>query len=418
VVTLDERATAGELTVAVRGGEILAVGEEAELRRRYRRARRIDCRQRLLLPGLVNAHLHPELHILKGAVEELDLHDWNDAGHLQAALAYLSSEEGRHAQRAGVLASLAEALLGGTTCIGTYGVTAGSEAACAAALRALGLRGHITIRDATFPILPDPPAPHMYRLHAEEALDDAELRAAAAAHARGERIVMHAAETAYRIGLARDLFGMTTIRLLDRWGLLSRRMLLSHAVHVDDEEAALLAARGAQVIASPAAELKLADGVGPFAEYLRLGVPLALGTDAAVCNNANDMFLEMRLLGLSQKIRYGAHALPAEQILRTATRGGARALGEAERLGSIEAGKAADLLLLEQASPRLQPLLHRPGFSNVAANLVYAATSQDVTDVMVAGRWRVRDRRLLTADAGRIWDEIGAEARILYDHIL
>src|SRR5690606_21315640 len=157
--------------------------------------------------------------------------------------------------------------------------TVGADEAAAATLRAFGMRGHVTIRDVEFrPAAGDDGAavvpayqldpPRMYRLHAEEALTTAELEAAASAHAGGERIVMHAAETRHRIELVRSAFGLTTVRLLDHYGLLSGRMLLSHAVHVDEEERAMLARSGACIIASPAAEMKLADGIAPITAYL------------------------------------------------------------------------------------------------------------------------------------------------------
>src|SRR5688500_7123009 len=123
-------------------------------------------------------------------------------------------------------------------------------------------------------------------------------------------------------------------------------MLLSHAIYVVAGERALLAERGAPVVASPAAEMKRGDGVGPIVEYLADGVAVALGTDCAICNNSNDMFIEMRQLGLVQKLRYGAHAISAEQILLTATRGGARALGY-QRLGALDEGWQADLVLVD-----------------------------------------------------------------------
>jgi 5-methylthioadenosine/S-adenosylhomocysteine deaminase len=257
----------------------------------------------------------------------------------------------------------------------------------------------------------------MYRLHAEEALTAAELEAAAAAHARGERIVMHAAETRHRLDLVTAAFGLTTVRLLDHYGLLSERMLLSHAVHVDAEEQDLLARTHTCVVASPAAEMKLADGIAPIADYIAAGMTVALGTDSAVCNNGNDMFLECRQLGLTQKLARGADALPADRILRCATADGARALGGADRFGAIARGLSADIVLVDTSSPRLQPLLHREAFTNVAANLVYAATAQDVTDVMVRGHWCVRDRRLTVADQDRLWDELARAAATLHDRI-
>jgi 5-methylthioadenosine/S-adenosylhomocysteine deaminase len=423
VLTCDDAGTRGELTLAVAEERIAAVGPAAALRRRFPHAERVRCRGRVLLPGLINAHLHPDLHMLKGELEELGLHDWAGARRFNTAVAFLDTPAGRPLQRAAIRASFAEAVLGGTTCVGAYGVTDGAEALCAEAFAELGLRGHITIRDPSFPPVPTAPPTDldgrrtriMYRLHAEERLDEAELQAAAVAHARGERLVMHAAETAHRVHLSHQHFGATTVRLLHRRGLLSPRMLLSHAVHIDAEEIELIARHGAPVVVSPAAEMKLSDGVPPVVELLRHGVPVALGTDAAVCNNGTDMFLEMKLLGLAQKLRYGAASVPAEQILLMATRHGAAALGEAGVYGALVEGMAADLILVDAKSLRMQPLVTDPARPNVAANLVYAATAADVTDVMVAGRWIVRRRRLLTASARAIARELDDAARRLHE---
>jgi 5-methylthioadenosine/S-adenosylhomocysteine deaminase len=385
----------------------------------------VDCSNRIIMPGLINAHLHPELHVLKGAVEELDLHDWVGAEWFDAALVLLSSDEGRAIQRAAIRAAIADCLLSGTTCVATYGVTTGADESVASVLAELGARGHITVRDTQFRPLPGPvqPAhrlvpPRMYRLHAEEALTPAELTAAAVAHRRGERLVMHAAETERRLRLVMEHFGTSTVRLLERYGLLSERTLLSHAVYVDADEQTLLALNRVPVVSSPTAEMKLADGLAPIVDMLRLGVTVALGTDCAICNNSSDMFLEMRQLGLSQKLRYGAHAISAEQILLSATVHGARALGAEGQLGALAEGMSADLVLVHVDNARLQPLVVGARFNNVAANLVYAATGQDVTDVMIAGRWIVRERNLQTADARAIWRDLNTATHELYERIL
>jgi 5-methylthioadenosine/S-adenosylhomocysteine deaminase len=423
VLTLDRARTRGMLSVAVTQGRIAAVDSRSALRTRFPRARRISCRHRVLIPGLVNAHLHPELHVLKGELEELNLHDWKDAERFNAAVDFLGTAAGAAAQVAAIRAALAEAVLGGTTCVGTYGVSNGSEVTCEAGLREIGLRGTVTLRDETFAPLDGTatawqrPTPAMYRLHAEERLDIAELEAARRAHDRGERIVMHAAETRHRLDLVRHRFGTTTIRLLHSYGLLSPRTLLSHAVFVDDEEIAMIARAGACVVVSPAAEMKLADGIPPVQDMQRHGIPVAIGTDAAVCNNGTDMFLEMRLLGLSQKLRYGAGAAPAEQILLMATRAGAAVLGAAGSVGALEPGMEADIIAVDTRNPRMQPLVFDDERSNVAANLVYAATAADVTDVMIGGRWIVRQRRLLTAHAGSLWSGIAHAAHSLHSRL-
>lgn len=273
VLSLDGRDTRGRLSVAVADGRIDAVGARSAMRARHTGARRVDCRGRVIMPGLVNAHLHPDLHVLKGELEQLGLHDWDGAHRYNAAVDFLGTAAGAAVQRAAVRASLAEAALSGTTCVGTYGVSTNSERVCAESLREVGLRGSVTIRDVTFAPRTEAVgaaadgaavAPHalppLYRLHAEEALYQAELDAATAAHARGDRIVMHAAETRERIDLAKRRFGTSTVSLLERNGLLSPAVLLSHAVHVDTAELDIMARRGVNVVVSPAAEMKLADG--------------------------------------------------------------------------------------------------------------------------------------------------------------
>jgi 5-methylthioadenosine/S-adenosylhomocysteine deaminase len=426
VVALDDAGTIAPHAVAVASGRIAAVGPEDEVRRRHPGLPLRRYGGRLLMPGLVNAHLHPELHLLRGLVEGLDLHAWGDHRLLNRALARLNRPDGAAMQRAATRAALAETALAGATCVFTYGVSAGSEATCAAALAELGLRGAITIRDAAFPADPPGLPPEsddgspgrplrFYRLHAEEALFEPELRAAAAALGRGARIAMHAAETRTRVDMARARFGRSTLRLLAERRLLSPRTLLSHAVHVDDAEIDQIAAAGARVVASPAAEMKLGDGCAPFAAMVAAGVHVAVGTDAAVCNNASDMLLECRVLGLLQAHGSGPAALAPEQILRCATRGGAALVPEA-RFGAIAEGWLADLILVDTANPRAQPLVHAHGASNVYANLVYSLTGQDVTDVMAAGRWVVRDRELAGAGADTIRaDLVAATAELIHD---
>jgi 5-methylthioadenosine/S-adenosylhomocysteine deaminase len=205
---------------------------------------------------------------------------------------------------------------------------------------------------------------------------------------------------------------MTTVRLLHKYELLSPRMLLSHAIHIDDDEIEMIARTRTPVVVSPSAEMKLADGIPPAQQLLERGVTVAIGTDAAVCNNSNDMFLEMRSLGLAQKLRYGPQAAPAEQILLMATRHGAAALG-LDDTGHLAQGMAADLVMVDTAGPRLQPLLTEGPHENVATNLVFAATAADVTDVMVGGRWIVRRRRLLTLDTRALWRDLAHAGRSL-----
>ena len=408
VVPVGDTTAPRPMDVLVRGGRIESVttpGDAAP----PADAERIDCSGRILLPGLVNAHFHPELHLLRGLLEELSLAEWRSCDRLQRSLDALDDPTAEPLQRAAVRAALAECALAGATRVACYGVSPRIEHMAAEAMAELGLTGWVTIRDAAFAPVETGVVPHMYRLHAEEKLDDVELRAAAAAHERGERIVMHVAETAERVRLARAHFGTTPIRLLARYGLLSPRMLLSHAVHIDDEEADLIAESGACVVSSPVAEAKLADGIAPIAGLHQRGVPIALGTDAAVCNNSCDVLLEARFLGLLQRLTGGANTLPAMSLLRFGTLDGARALGE-DRPRGIVAGACADITTLDATALHMLPLVRADGISNVAAAIVFSGSGRDVTDVMTGGRWVVRDRKLLSLDAEELGQDLDRAA--------
>ena len=414
VVPLDgARTRPAPMDVLVRAGRIEALLHREADRTRPADAEIVDCRGRIVLPGLVNAHLHPELHLLRGMLEDLSLHEWPGCLPLQRSLEVLDGPAGEPLQRAAVRAALAECALAGATQVVCYGVSCRIERIAAEELAALGLHGWVTIRDAAFAPA-ESSRPHMYRLHAEEALTETELTSASEAHARGEWIVMHVAETRERVELARERFGTTPIRLLARYGLLSPRVLLSHAVHVDDEEIDLIAAARAPVLASPVAEAKLADGLAPVDAMHRRGVRVALGTDAAVCNNTCDLLLEARTLGLLQRLSSGAGALPAETLLRFATVDGAAALEHPAAAG-LAPGAPADIVMLDAAAPHMLPLVHRGAGSNLFASIVFSGSGRDVTDVMVQGRWVVRERRLVPADGTAIAAGLQAAAEELLD---
>ena len=418
VVPLDRAGTRpAAYDVLIRDGRVAALFprgadeglDAADARRTTSHGPIVDCTGRIILPGLVNGHLHPELHLVRGLVEDLSLHEWPACVPLQRALDALDDPETEPIQRAAVRAAIAECALAGAGTIVCYGVSPRVDEIAAQELAALGLNGWTTIRDVAFEPRARGARPHMYRIHAEEALDDAELRAAAAAHERGEWLIMHVAETRERVALARRTFGTTPIRLLERYGLLSPRVLLSHAVYVDDEEIDLIAEAGAPVLASPVAEAKLADGLAPVAAMHRAGVRVALGTDAAVCNNSCDLLLEARMLGLLQRLDNGAATLPAERLLRFATVEGAAVLDSPAAAG-IAPGAPADLVLLDATAPHMLPLVHRPELSNLLANIVFSGTGRDVTDLMVEGRWVVREGRLVAADVARIGADLASAA--------
>jgi 5-methylthioadenosine/S-adenosylhomocysteine deaminase len=210
---------------------------------------------------------------------------------------------------------------------------------------------------------------------------------------------IHLHETAHEIEESLRTHGERPMARLERLGLVSERLIAVHAVHLLPEEIQLLARRGSTVAHCPASNLKLGSGIAPIAQLLAAGANLGIGTDGAASNNRMDMLSELRLAALLAKGASGdPSVLPASMALEAATLGGARALGLERRIGSIEAGKEADLAAFDLAGAETQPVF------DPVSQLAYAAGREQVTDVWVAGQAVVRTRQVLVEsqdDAGR-----------------
>lgn len=346
---------------------------------------------RLLMPGLVNGHLHSEYLLFKGILEERRLREWE--GNLGYTQVFDLLEQPLDVESLERLyrALYLEQLLRGVTFVGEFNCADLSARVAERIQAEVGIEGSVTAK------LDEPKALshlHLYQLHHEGGIGLQELEQAAARKRQEPhaRFTLHAAESEERVQLIQQRFGKTLIELLAEYDLLSERTLLSHAVHLTSAERNMLARTGAFVVASPTGEMKLCDGVSPIPALLEAGVRVCLGTDCASCNNDADLFLEMKTLGLLHKLTSGAHVLPADQLLGLATESGYRAFGITDR-GRIAPGMRADLITLDLLAPSLVPMIHTTQRSNVCANLVYACTGREVCDVMIAGRWQVRHKQ-------------------------
>ena len=222
------------------------------------------------------------------------------------------------------------------------------------------------------------------------------------------RFHIHACETAHEVADVRARFGRSPIELLDEVGLLRPGSVLAHAVVLDDAEIERLAATGTAVTHCPASNMKLASGFCRVPELQAAGVTIGLGTDGPSSSNDLDMFAAMRTASLIHKgNRLDPTILPATTVLRMATIDGSRALGLDDRIGSIEVGKQADLVLLDAESPSLTPTY------DPISSVVYSASRADVTDVWVGGRQVVADRACTTIDVERTLAEARAEADVI-----
>ena len=212
---------------------------------------------------------------------------------------------------------------------------------------------------------------------------------------------IHVAETQFEVRQCREANGCSPVKYLHDLGILDARTLLIHAVWVDEHDIEIIAGSGARIVHCPESNMKLASGIAPVPDFIAAGVPTGLGTDGCASNNDLDLFGEMDTAAKVHKAhRLDPTVLDAIGVLRMATIDGACVLGLERQTGSLEAGKQADLIGIDLRQPHLMPHYHP------ASHLVYAARGSDVLNVMIAGRWVVQDRQLITIDLNSLLDEV------------
>jgi 5-methylthioadenosine/S-adenosylhomocysteine deaminase len=404
-VVLDDHA------VAVRDGAIVAVLPTAEARARFDARETVSRPDAALVPGFVNAHTHNPMTLLRGVADDLPLKVWLQQHIWPIEGAVIGPEFVAD----GVTLAIAEMLRGGTTCVNENYFFPDVQAAT---YRRHGFRARIGLPVIDFPTAwaksDDEYFDKAGEVH-DQWRDDALIGTAFAPHApytvndaNFERIRMladqldlpvhlHLHETAQEVQQSVDEHGQRPIARLDRLGLVNDRLIAVHMTQLTEGEIHLCAERGVSVVHCPESNLKLASGFCPACALERAGVTLAIGTDGCASNNDLDMVGEMRTAALLAKAVAGdAAALDAFSSLRAATLGGAKAIGFDHLVGSIEPGKQADLACIDLSALETQPLHH------VVSQLVYAAGRQQVTDVWIAGRARLRRRELVDMDVAAI----------------
>jgi cytosine/adenosine deaminase-related metal-dependent hydrolase len=363
----------------------------------------------------VQAHVHLCQVLFRNQADGLELLDW-----LAQRIWPLEAAHDARSLRLSARLGAAELLLGGTTAILDMGTVRHTGEVLRAAEES-GLRyvGGKCLMDAGYPGLREETA----RALAEtEALglawhgrDEGRLQWAlcprfilscseplwagvrALSERHGWRVHTHASENRAEVAAVRAQVGEDNVAWFHAAGLGNERLVLAHCVHLTARERRMMAASGAHAVHCPGANLKLASGFAPLPTLLAAGVRVALGADGAPCNNTLDALREVRLAATLHLPRFGPRALPASEVLELATLGGARALGLEREIGSIEVGKRADLAILDLAAPHCAP-----AGPDLHATVVYCARGSDVTDVVVDGRWLVRDRRLRSLDVPAI----------------
>ncbi len=397
--------------VVIDGGRIRAIVPHAEARSDYRAGHVAELRDHVLLPGLVNAHTHAAMALMRGLADDLPLMRWLEE--------HIWPTEGRWVGdefvRDGTLLAVAEMLRGGTTCFNDmylYPSDTGRTAAAA------GLRCTVGLIVLDFPTAwaggaeeyltraaevhdefrSHPLVDTAFAPHAPYTVSDGPLeRIRILADELDVPVHIHLHETRGEVENAVAAQGARPLARLDRLGLLSPRLMAVHMTELTEAEIGRLAACGAHVVHCPESNLKLASGFCPVAKLLAAGVNVALGTDGAASNNDLDMVQEMRTASLLAKAVAGdATAVPAHRAIAMATIAGARALGRDDTIGSLVPGKAADVIAVDLGAIESQPVY------DAASQVAFSASRRQVTDVWVAGRRLLHDGQLLTVDEDRV----------------
>ncbi len=397
-----------EHAVAINDGKIIDLLPASEARQRYRAGVLVQRPDHILIPGFVNAHTHAAMSLLRGIADDMPLELWLTEGVWPVENRWNSAEMVRDGTRL----AIAEMLLSGCTCFSDQYFFPEIVAETAVDLHMRAMVGTPVIEFATAwadsaaqclskaaDLVHDPYADHplissCFAPHSTATVSDesfTELRVLA--DQLDTRIQIHLHESAQEIENELNSSGKRPIARLQDLGLVNASLMAVHAVHVTDEEIALFADAGVAVAHCPRSNLKLADGIAPIAAYKEAGVTVALGSDSAASNNVMDMLGEMRTAALLAKAQaQDATAIPAAQALRMATLDGAESLGLADSIGSIEAGKWADLACIDLRHINSQPVY------DPISQLVYTVQPHQVSDVWVAGKHQVDNGRLTHID--------------------
>jgi len=425
ILTMDEELTQYRHgALAVKNDSILAVGPEAEIKAEYDAPQVVDCGGKILMPGLVNAHTHVPMTLLRGLADDLRLDVWLMGYMWPVEREFVSPEF----CRLGTLIACAEFIRSGVTAFADMYFFEDDVAQATAEAGLRGVCGQSVLkfptsdapsfedglaRARTFiqkwkghPLIVPSVAPHAPYTTTPEI-----LKACAQLAAEFDvPLQIHISETALEVENMREENGMPVVPYVKKQGLFDAKVLAAHCVHIDEGEMRTLQHARAGVAHNPSSNLKLASGFAPVSKMLETGLNVGIGTDGPASNNDLDMFEEVRLAAfLAKTVSNDPTSLPAPQALAMATRIGAQAMHIGDITGSLVPGKRADLILFD-----LSPLHNSPRFerdpNGAYAQIVYAGKSTDVTDVMVNGKWLMRDRQMLTLNEAELLAQAAAYA--------
>jgi len=383
----------------------------------------IDAKGGIVMPGLINTHTHLPMTLFRGLADDLPLNTWLNEHIFPAEKKHINPESVRY----GTLLACSEMLLSGTTtcCDGYFLEETVAEAVSDSGMRAVLGQGII---DFPAPGVADPSEniktavefakkwlgvspniiPSIF-CHSPYTCSTRTLKdAKTAADNKGLLFQIHVSETKQELNQIQSEHRMTPVKYLDSIGILDANTLCAHCVWIADYDIEIIAKQNAKISHNPESNMKLAAGVAPIPRCLDSGITVGLGTDGCASNNNLDLFQEMDTAAkLHKVVNHDPTVMDAKSVITMATIAGAKAIGLGNETGSIEVGKQADLIIIDTDKPHLTPLY------NPVSHIVYAAQGSDVRDVLVAGEFLVRNRKLLTLDPDDILERVTEISKLI-----
>ncbi|MEE4178017.1 MAG: amidohydrolase [Bacteroides sp.] len=401
--------------LAVKDGEIVALGTTAELQNTYEATQVIDATGKLVMPGLINTHTHSPMTIFRGYADDLHLKEWLYDHIFPIEAEFVNPEN----VRTGTRLAIAEMLLSGTT---TFNDMYYYVDEMATVVDQVGIRAVLTESLIDFSV-PNSPSPEHALAVTEKLINKWNVHplitigiSAHAPYTTSPEVIkkgkdlsdkyqlpfnIHISETRGEFDMIQKEYGMTPVRFLDEAGVLGPNVVAAHCVHVTPEDIEIFAKRGVGVAHNPQCNMKLASGVAPVPEFLKAGVKVGIGTDGVASNNDLDLFDEVRSAAFIHKLNSNdPTVLDAQTAIGLATMGGARVLGMEHLIGSLETGKRADIIILDMDQPHAHPVY------NIYSLIVYSIRGSDVETVLVDGKLMVHNRKLVTLDLDRLYDKV------------
>ena len=406
--------------IAIDGGLIIDIDNVKNINAKYQTDNRISGKHKIALPGLINGHSHAAMTLLRGIADDRSLIDWLNNYIFPLEQQFVNADF----VRIGTELACWEMIRGGTT---TFVDMYFYPDVISKVVTKCGLRGLIssTISDNQTPNAQNaedainggeeyinrwaqktPTITPILGPHAIYSLNLAQLKETRRIAALTDTpISIHLSESEYELQYSKQTYGMTSIEALDSIDFFNGRTIAAHVVWPTKKEIAILAERNVGVIHNPTSNMKLASGIAPIADMLDAGILIGLGTDGAASNNDLDMWEEMRLAALLQKVtQMNPEVLPATTVLRMATTNGANIIGLGEKIGKLEIGMDADIIQVA-----FDDVHHQPNY-DIPSHLVYVTDEQDVVTVIVNGKLLMHEGQFFTLDTKKISEEVAAMA--------